>query len=367
MDELSKEEFDFLIIGTSLSNSIYACYVSSNKKKVIHVDSSYEYGGSDRGYFLKEIETFSFISRYKKTFSEYPKTNIKIELKPFLVYSNCFLIKKIKEHNADNNIHFKSVESISVIKRNKENVFDNFPVPCSKEELLEEDLDENEKKKLLFLLEVNEIGLKEGLFSTFLDTFYLGKKGFEIVVYCWCLFSSFDEYFSSDVLNGLRRLFLFTRSVGKFCRSPFIYPFYGCSDISQAFCRTCAVNGGVYVMGRKVCFDKERNAFVDGVKINAKQIITEEVCIPDGIFTRLVCYKNQIDKKTRFALIPPETFQEQKNMITLTLLNKDEFCFLYFQIKKTAEKTALNLIKQAEEIVSFDKNAERLFSFDFLS
>lgn len=33
-------------------------------------------------------------------------------------------------------------------------------------------------------------------------------------------------------------------------KTPFLYPNYGCGELPQAFCRLCAVNGGVYVLRR---------------------------------------------------------------------------------------------------------------------
>jgi hypothetical protein len=39
-------------------------------------------------------------------------------------------------------------------------------------------------------------------------------------------------------------------STGQYGTTPFLYPLYGTSELSQAFCRVCAVHGGVYVLGR---------------------------------------------------------------------------------------------------------------------
>lgn len=53
---------------------------------------------------------------------------------------------------------------------------------------------------------------------------------------------------STDGVNAVR---LYQQSMVKFgTKTPFLYANYGSGELSQAFCRLCAVNGGVYVLRR---------------------------------------------------------------------------------------------------------------------
>ena len=43
----------------------------------------------------------------------------------------------------------------------------------------------------------------------------------------------------------------YVSSVGRYGPSPYIYPRYGTSEFSQAFCRFAAVNGAVYILHKR--------------------------------------------------------------------------------------------------------------------
>lgn len=51
--------------------------------------------------------------------------------------------------------------------------------------------------------------------------------------------------------DGLAAIVKYQKSVVKYnTRTPFLYPNYGSGELSQAFCRACAVHGGTYVLRR---------------------------------------------------------------------------------------------------------------------
>lgn len=56
-----------------------------------------------------------------------------------------------------------------------------------------------------------------------------------------------------STLTALRRVRSCLRSSGRYGLSPFLVGYYGGSgEITQGFCRATAVNGGVYILGRKI-------------------------------------------------------------------------------------------------------------------
>lgn len=52
--------------------------------------------------------------------------------------------------------------------------------------------------------------------------------------------------------DGLRRTHQYLRSLGQYCTAPLLWPMYGMGEIVQAFCRSSAVFGGVYMLQRSV-------------------------------------------------------------------------------------------------------------------
>lgn len=53
-------------------------------------------------------------------------------------------------------------------------------------------------------------------------------------------------------LEGLASTKKFLTSLGRFGNSPLLWPMYGSGEMPQAFCRLCAVFGGVYNLDRPV-------------------------------------------------------------------------------------------------------------------
>ncbi|QRW15741.1 Rab proteins geranylgeranyltransferase component A [Rhizoctonia solani] len=71
---------------------------------------------------------------------------------------------------------------------------------------------------------------------------------------------------TDQTLPALVRTRTYLRSVGRYGPSPFLIGHYGgAGELAQGFCRTCAVQGGTYVLGRKV-LEVTRH---DGPKLDA--------------------------------------------------------------------------------------------------
>ena len=57
---------------------------------------------------------------------------------------------------------------------------------------------------------------------------------------------------TTGCIDGLAATQKFLLSLGRFGNSPFLWPMYGSGELPQAFCRLCAVFGGVYYLDRPV-------------------------------------------------------------------------------------------------------------------
>jgi RAB protein geranylgeranyltransferase component A len=56
--ELNNSQFDYIVFGSSLSESILSAYLSKLKLKVLHVDFSKFYGGDCKNFNLKDMDSF---------------------------------------------------------------------------------------------------------------------------------------------------------------------------------------------------------------------------------------------------------------------------------------------------------------------
>jgi RAB protein geranylgeranyltransferase component A len=59
---------------------------------------------------------------------------------------------------------------------------------------------------------------------------------------------------TDPTLPALKRLHRYLHSAGRYGPSPFLVGYYGgAGEIAQGFCRTSAVHGGVYILGKRIC------------------------------------------------------------------------------------------------------------------
>jgi RAB protein geranylgeranyltransferase component A len=82
--------------------------------------------------------------------------------------------------------------------------------------------------------------------------------------------------------EGLERTTSFLKSLGRFGKCAFLRPLYGgASEVAQAFCRACAVHGGVYMLNqpvKKYLLNEDKSQCVgivtgEGQQIKSKWII----------------------------------------------------------------------------------------------
>merc|ERR1719300_440894 len=83
-------------------------------------------------------------------------------------------------------------------------------------------------------------------------------------------------------LNATRK---FLSSLGRFGPTPFLWSMYGTGELPQAFCRLCAVFGGVYYLGRSleglvVKEGKAEAVVTEGRRIQCDQVVLPACLVP---------------------------------------------------------------------------------------
>jgi Rab proteins geranylgeranyltransferase component A len=142
----------------------------------------------------------------------------------------------------------------------------------------------------------------EGPFQDLLSKhFKLSPKLQHVVVYCVAL-ASFPVETQSDgprhvqqmsAKEGLAAVYRYVASIGRFTGNAFLVPLYGVGEITQSFCRLCAVYGGIYVLRAPIdgfVVDDDANAVVgircavgdngDKAVLKAKHVITNASYLP---------------------------------------------------------------------------------------
>merc|ERR1719300_1527046 len=85
---------------------------------------------------------------------------------------------------------------------------------------------------------------------------------------------------SETVTMGLKSTRKFLSSLGRFGPTPFLWSMYGTGELPQAFCRLCAVFGGIYYLGKSINGVLVKEQTVTGIIIENKKIKCDHLVIP---------------------------------------------------------------------------------------
>ena len=124
---------------------------------------------------------------------------------------------------------------------------------------------------------------------------------------------------------GLKATRKFLSSLGRFGPTPFLWSMYGSGELPQAFCRLCAVFGGIYYLGRSldgvvVGEGRAKAVVTEGKKISCKHLVLPQSKIPS---TLVLENKEVITSRVLFitkeSLLPTE--KEQITFLSLPQSN----------------------------------------------
>jgi len=304
--DLENEKYDFLVLGTSLTETSLSAYLAKEKNKLIQIDISKSYGGDCKNFNLRDMEKFMdeikensskdssiknirFINRKVKRDIEpvIEKENFRqynFDLNPKFIYAKSKSSSELIDSNASNYIEFNSVRKIFFMFKDQ---FLN--VPFSKSEIfISNDLDLLEKQKLLnFIFSVMKLKNNNVDVNSTVDIkkdieldddllFNEIKKNLQVKAIDF-LKKNFNEKINDMILLILAnqtlnsqnmtvdqmcdKIYKFLISVQIYDKTPFLIPQYGSSEFAQAMSRLSAVNGSIFLINDllscKINYNKE--------------------------------------------------------------------------------------------------------------
>ncbi|KAJ9540849.1 hypothetical protein OSB04_027355 [Centaurea solstitialis] len=338
--------FDLIVVGTGLPESIIAAAASTAGKTVLHLDPNPFYGSHYSSLTLQDLTSFLH------SHSENPKTNprqsdtsdhttttLDVTTRP--LYSDfeisCY-DDSIEEHSRKFNLDlagprvlFCADLAVNLLLKSTANQYVEFKnidasyvgdgngslmnVPDSKSAVFKDKtLKYSEKNQLNSFFKLVQGHLEavksggdsvddgkiisdedlESPFVVFLDKMKLPPKIKSIILYAIAMVDYDQEGGESckDILktrDGIDRLALYHSSVGRFPNAlgALIYPIYGQGELPQAFCRRAAVKGCLYVLRMPVVsllLNKDGGTY-RGVKLVSGQELTSHQLVMDPSFT----------------------------------------------------------------------------------
>uniref|UniRef100_A0A3B3QTV7 Rab GDP dissociation inhibitor n=1 Tax=Paramormyrops kingsleyae TaxID=1676925 RepID=A0A3B3QTV7_9TELE len=140
--------------------------------------------------------------------------------------------------------------------------------------------------------------------------FDLGQDVIDFTGHALALYRT-DDYMDQPCLETVNRIKLYSESLARYGKSPYLYPLYGLGELPQGFARLSAIYGGTYMLNKPVEEIVMENDHVVGVKsegevARCKQLICDPSYIPDrvrksGQVIRVICVLSHPIKNTNDA------------------------------------------------------------------
>ncbi|XP_031473675.1 rab escort protein 1 [Nymphaea colorata] len=335
--DIEPSQFDLIVVGTGLPESILAAAASVAGKSVLHLDPAPFYGSH---YASLPIDDFtSFLNSHQETSStlnESPSADeesafltVGLQKRPLyssveissgdigslgrprsfnldlsgprLLFCADSMVDMILRSSASHHLEFKSVEANCIWVGGELK-----PVPDSRAAIFQDrSLGLMVKNRLMnffklvrghFDSEGGERISDEDMEKPFVQ--FLTEQGLPDNVKCIILYAIAMVDYDQDnaeaqnlikTKDGIENLALYNASSGRFSNTvgSFIYPLYGQGELPQSFCRCAAVKGAIYILRMpvmEIICDKESRHY-KGIKIASGQKLLSNHLVLDPSFT----------------------------------------------------------------------------------
>uniref|UniRef100_A0A8D8Y315 Rab proteins geranylgeranyltransferase component A n=3 Tax=Cacopsylla melanoneura TaxID=428564 RepID=A0A8D8Y315_9HEMI len=312
-DDDLPSEYDVIVVGTGMAESIVAAAAARIGKKVLHLDGNDYYGGMWASFNLECLQ--KWLDECRTTPVEQPLTNetaslagpgenvisigspfstvsnieeewfvpenspevaptgeggdapatppvwskahlislnrkFNLDLAPKLLFARGSLVELLISSNIARYAEFRSVTRVLTWIDDKLEF-----VPCSRSDVFKtKDVSIVEKRLLMKLLSICvEYKEDNNEFAGFEDKKfidYLKSKELTDNLMHYVLYAIAMSSTSTPCMEAVDRTKRFLASLGRYGNTPFLHPMYGSGELPQCFCRLCAVYGGVYHLKR---------------------------------------------------------------------------------------------------------------------
>eukprot|EP00917_Polyrhabdina_sp_WS-2016_P018713 GHVP01040189.1.p1 GENE.GHVP01040189.1~~GHVP01040189.1.p1 ORF type:complete len:429 (+),score=61.50 GHVP01040189.1:149-1435(+) len=329
------ERYDIIFLGTGLSECILAGILALKGYKILQIDEDDHYGAECASLNLSQL-----YSLFGETYDDKNKSKeYSIDLVPKFIMASGEFVDILTKTKVTKYMSFQSIHSSYVYIKGK-----IAKVPYKKMDTLKSNLlgiIEKARVVSFFNLAKNspdgiskKYDLEKMTSKELYKEYGLCSETRDFIGHAIALFHN-EDYLLLPASELIRRIRLYIFSVSRFGNSPYLYPLYGLGDLPQGFSRLGAVNGGVYMLGKKIEDIVKENGVFKGIKIQGETIYGDKLvgspkylenkCISSGKIIRSVCILHSAVPNTHEAdsaqIIIPQKQVNRKNDIYITLLS----------------------------------------------
>jgi Rab GDP dissociation inhibitor len=307
------EEYDAIVLGTGLKECILSGMLSVSGKKILHIDRNNYYGGESASLTPLDQLFEHFRGEKSKAGPEFfgKPRDWNVDLIPKFLMANGALVKLLIHTGVTRYLEFKSIEGSFVYKGGKV-----YKVPADEMEALSTSLmgifEKRRFKKFLVWVQTFDPANSstwEGLnpqtttMQQVYEKFGLDENTADFTGHALALYRD-DNYKQQPFPKAVEKIRLYSDSLARYGKSPYLYPLYGLGELPQGFARLSAIYGGTYMLDKPVDEIVFENGRVIGVRsgteiAKCKQLYCDPSYVKDtnrvkktGQVVRAICLLN---------------------------------------------------------------------------
>eukprot|EP00124_Ichthyophonus_hoferi_P000761 Ihof_evm3s31 gene=Ihof_evmTU3s31 len=333
------EEYDVIVLGTGLKECVLSGLLSVHGKKVLHIDRNDYYGGESASMTPLDKLFGLFEKKNAPTEQAYGKLrDYNVDLIPKFIMANGLLVKMLIHTDVTKYLEFKQVEGSYVYKSGNK----IYKVPVTETEALSTSLmGMFEKRRFRNFLQWvqnfdesnkatwQELDPSKTTMNEVFKHFGLDSNTADFTGHAIALYRD-DDYKTQRFGPTIERIKLYSSSLARYGKSPYIYPLFGLGEMPQGFARLSAVWGGTYMLDTKV----------DGIEVDA-----------EGRFVGVKSGDQVV--KAKMVVGDPSYFQDRVKKVGAVARC---ICILDHPIPQTDHSTSCQIIMPANQIKPARRN-----------
>ncbi|TIB90101.1 rab GTPase activator [Wallemia mellicola] len=256
------EEYDVVVLGTGLTECILSGLLSVDGQKVLHIDRNDYYGVGVRTHVSVDA---IHVQLYKKFKDAEPPAELgrdrdyAIDLIPKFIIASGELTKILVHTDVTRYLEFKQIAGSYVLRDRTVS-----KVPSTESEAVRSSLMglfEKRRARNFFLFiqnyrdedpsTHNGLNLDSDTMQAVYNKYGLEAGTQDFIGHAMALYLD-DSYKQKPARETYERILLYTASMARYGKSPYIYPLYGLGELPQAFARLSAIYGGTYMLDKPI-------------------------------------------------------------------------------------------------------------------
>jgi len=257
MEALADGEYDAIVMGTGLKECVISGLLSTQGKKILHVDRNGYYGGD--GASLNLTNLFEKFEAGEAPTDIGANRDFNVDLIPKFIMACGNLTKMLLHTKVTKYLEFKSVSGSYVYQSGK-----ILKVPATPNEALSSPLMSLFEKRRFrkFLIYIDQYiadkpethegrDLNVMTMRELYNEFGLVDTTHQFISHAMCL--ELDEaHMDKPAADTVKNLQTYCYSLARYGTSPYIYPVYGLGGLPEGFSRICAIHGGTFMLNQDV-------------------------------------------------------------------------------------------------------------------